>query len=471
MEIKSQKEISKTYILPVYKENESIKFFEESSFSSHINTLLEDFPFEGKTQQTKEFYLDNQQHIVLIGLSKEPSFEEMRKAGNTIYNFSKNYNQVSIALSFEEQLQKSFLEGLMLSDYSFSKYCANKEEDKSSLNFGVIGVNQEIIEDVENLCEVVKEVRDLVNENADITTPQYLEDVAKKFAKKYKLQSTILDEKQIQKQGLNLIHAVGKGSDKPPRLIIVEYNGNPNSKEKTALVGKGITFDTGGTNLKPSGHVEDMKLDMAGAATAYGAFKYLVEQKVEENLLLVMPCAENALSHNAYKPGDVFIGYSGRSVEVMNTDAEGRLVLADALSYAQNHFQPTKIIDMATLTGASLVALGPSIIATLGNSQDALTQIFESGETTGERVWQFPIYDEHREMLKSPIADCKNIGGKLGGTITAAAFLEQFIEDGVEWTHLDMAGPAWFDSQKSYVPRYATGIGVRLLVDYIKNKK
>lgn len=468
MNIKSSNNLSKSHIVPVYNQKEKINFFNKNKFEKEIKTLLKEFSFKGNSLETKELYIEKQ-HIILLGLSKEPELEELRKAGNTIYNISKNLEEISVEIPFEKEKQKAFLEGLMLSNYSFDKYFSKKNPCKTTVS--ILNIESKIIKEIKEITNVVKEVRDLVNENSDITTPEYIEKISKDFAKKHKLPSKILNEKQIEKQGLNLLHAVGKGSDKPPRLIVIEYIGDKSSKEKTALVGKGITFDTGGTNLKPSGFVEDMKLDMGGAAIAYGTFKYLVEQKVKKNLILVLSCAENAISDRAYKPGDVIKSYNGITVEVMNTDAEGRLVLADALSYTQKHFKPTEIIDMATLTGACPVALGPSIIAILGNNKKAISSIFESGEVTGERCWELPIYDEHREMLKSPIADCKNLGGKFGGTITAAAFLEQFIEKNITWTHLDIAGAAWFKAPKNYIPQYATGIGVRLLSNYIINKK
>ena len=290
------------------------------------------------------------------------------------------------------------------------------------------------------------------------------------FQKKNKLKIKILNEKQIQKEKLNLIYNVGKGSSNPPRLIIVEYNGNPKSKEKIALVGKGLTYDSGGLNLKPTGYIETMKLDMGGAATVLGAFKTAVELKIKKNIVLVIGTAENAIDANSYKPGDVIKSYDGKTVEIKNTDAEGRLVLADSLAYLQKNYKPTHIIDLATLTGACLVALGPSLIAILGNDDKMKEEIFNSSQKTNDKGWHLPIYDEHREMNKSQIADIKNLGGKYAGTITAAAFLESFINKEVKWTHLDIAGAAFSESSKieKYIPSYGgTGIGVRLLIDYL----
>lgn len=472
MEVITTNKLEKKHCFFYYTTKDSFEFHNSSQHSKikkNIKEQLEAFSFNAQKEDSKElFFKENQ--IIIVKVPQNPTLEEIRKAGFKTYHTTKNYDEIGVEIPFEHEDEKrEFIIGYYLSTYSFNKYISKKETTSTKLHCE--NISQDTIDYAKTLAQNVHEVRDLVNENSDVATPVYIEKLTKKFAKKHNLKTHILDERQIVEKGLNLLYGVGKGSSNPPRLIIVEYLPNQSSKDLLALVGKGITFDTGGTNLKPSGFIEDMRLDMGGAATAYGTFKQLVEQKVQKNLLLVMSCAENSISHNSYKPGDVITGYGGKSVEVMNTDAEGRLVLADALSYLQKNFKPTQIIDMATLTGACPVALGPSLIAILGNSQETITQIFESGEKTGERVWQLPIYDEHREMLKSPIADCKNIGGKLGGAITAAAFIEQFIEKDINWTHLDIAGAAWSTSQKEYIPQYATGIGVRLLVDYILSKK
>ncbi len=468
MEIQTAENTQKKHCFFYHTTKESFEFHNPKHNSEIKNTLKKELTqhnFNSQKEDTKELFTQNT-HAFILKVSQNPTLEEIRKAGHKTYTLTKNYDEVGIEIPFEdEEEKKEFLMGYLLSTYSFNKYLSKKETITQKILCE--NISQELIEKTKNLAQNVFEVRNLVNENSDIATPEFLEKKAVELAKKHNLKTHILDEKEIVSKGLNLLYAVGKGSSNPPRLVIVEYTPNPNSSEMLALVGKGITFDTGGTNLKPSGYIEDMRLDMGGAATAFGTFKELVEQKHDKNLVLVMPCAENSISHNAYKPGDVVTGYAGISVEVLNTDAEGRLVLADALSYLQENFKPTQIIDMATLTGACPVALGPSLIAVMGNSQKTIKEIFSSGEKTGERVWQLPIYDEHREMLKSPIADCKNIGGKFGGAITAAAFLEQFIKEGINWTHLDIAGAAWFKSQKEYIPQYATGIGVRLLVDYI----
>ncbi|MCA9459201.1 MAG: leucyl aminopeptidase family protein, partial [Nanoarchaeota archaeon] len=368
----------------------------------------------------------------------------------------------------EEEI-KATIEGLDLSNYTFDKYISKKDESNFEINLDIPDKYKKLLDETIKINTQVKFTRDLINENSEDMTPLALEKLAKEFAKKNKLKIKILNEKEIQKEKLNLLWAVGKGSQFPPRLIILEYNGNPKSKEITALVGKGITFDTGGINLKPSGFLEDMKCDMGGAATAFGTFRASVETKLKKNLILVMSCAENAISGKAYKPGDVFISHANISVEIANTDAEGRLALADALSYLQKKYKPTTIIDLATLTGASLVALGPSLIAMMGNDKSTMKQIFESGEKTFERVWELPIYDEHRDLMKSKIADIKNLGGKFGGCITAGAFLEKFIKENIKWVHLDIAGAAYARKSDLYIPEFGTGRGVRLLVDYLKN--
>jgi leucyl aminopeptidase len=299
--------------------------------------------------------------------------------------------------------------------------------------------------------------------------PQYLANLVEDFAKKHHLKTTVLDEKDMKKEGLGLILAVGQGAVHQPRLIIAEYHGDPKSKERIALVGKGIVFDSGGMNLKPTGYIEDMKTDMAGAATCFGAFKSAVELKLKKNVILVMCCAENAISNTAFKPGDMFIAYNGLGVEITNTDAEGRLVLADGLAYVQKNFKATTIIDLATLTGACMVALGFTTAGLFCNDKKLRDDLIETGEETGERIWELPVFDEHRESMKSKVADLKNSEAKgYGGASKAAAFMEKFIEENTKWAHLDIAGPAEGKKDEYYVPELGTGRYLRTLVEFLR---
>jgi leucyl aminopeptidase len=471
MEIKLGKSLEKDLVFFVYEQRKSLKFFTEEfkEIKKEAQEDAKNHNFELKNENIHEAVFKKRK-VFLFVISKNYSPEELRKAGAQLTQFlkRKKSKETSIELPKEEKEEvQAFIEGLELSSYSFDKYKKEKETN-FKINLKLLLPNRftPTVKRTQMLCEEVKKTRDLVNENSYIVTPQYFEKEAKVFARKEKLKIKILDEKAIQKEKLNLLWAVGKGSEFPPRLIIVEYRGDPKSKEKIALVGKGITFDTGGVNLKPTNFIEEMRCDMAGAATVFGAFKAAVRLKLKKNLVLVLSCAENAISGSAFKSGDIYTSYSGLSVEISNTDAEGRLVLADALSYVQKHYKATTIIDMATLTGACMVALGFDLAGLFGNSKKLNKKLFESGEKTSERIWEFPIYDEHRETLKSSFADLKSIGSRYGGAITAAAFLEKFVDKKVEWAHLDLT----FATTKKgsyYLSDFGTGKGVRLLVDFL----
>jgi leucyl aminopeptidase len=447
--------------LDIPKNKASIKDELESLFSSKEELFLERII----TSKKINFF---------TSIKEEISLEDIRILFGKISRTCKTFKKMNVNLKIPFKKEKEItaaLEGIELGNYSFDKYYSEKKDNKNTLNIILNEKYKNLIKETKIITKNMNFTKDLVNESSYIMTPKKLETLAKEFAKKNKLKTKILDEKQIVKQGLNLLNAVGRASKNPPRLIIVEYNGNPKSKTFKALVGKGITFDTGGVNLKPTGAIESMRIDMGGAATVFGAFKSAVELKIKENLLLVMSCAENAIGGDAYNPGDVYKSYSGKYVEIVNTDAEGRLVLADALSYVQDKYNVEEIIDMATLTGASMVALGENLIALFSNEDSVADKLFNSGELTGDRAWRLPIYDEHRNTLKSITCDIRHHhGGRMGGCIVAAAFLESFIEKGVTWSHLDIAGAAYTKNNPNhYIGNMATGRGVRLVVDYLKN--
>jgi leucyl aminopeptidase len=468
-------DLEKTVVLPCFLKREKVEFFKNSvdkNLLSLVKDKLNKFEFNCKNGNT--IFLDvGEYKILLVGVCEKYILEDLRKSYSSVFKFLKDNKETRVSVVFPDLEKfdtiKAVVEGLDLTDYKFDKYLSDKYKFDIKYSFVLDKKFTKQINEVIVVNSNTKIVRDMVNENACDMTPKKLESVAKVLAKKNKLKIKVLDEKKIISEKLGLLNAVGKGSVNPPRLIIVEYSGDKKSSEKIALVGKGITFDTGGINLKPSGAIEEMRLDMGGAATAFGAFKSAVELGLKKNLILVMSCAENAISGSAYIPGDVFVSHSGKSVEIKNTDAEGRLVLADGLSYVQKHFKPTKIIDLATLTGACLVALGPSLIAILGNDEKFEEEIYSCGENVCERGWRLPIHDEHRDLLKSEVADFSNLGGKMGGCISAAAFLEKFIEKNISWVHMDIAGAAFSEKENNYVPVNATGRGVRLLVNYFEN--
>jgi leucyl aminopeptidase len=465
--------------------------------NSRLSIKLTDFlkKVNFKNSDLNNFFYSSDSFYFIQNINLN-DLENIRRAGSKVFDFMKSNEFKKIIFNLDNLSNKlfkdreisvndfiyAFLEGICLSDYDFfSKYKKdNKNNKKLEFEFSIQDTKtkiknfKNILKELKSVSKAVKFTRDLVNENADIMTPSKLESLAMDFAKKHKLKINVLDEKKIKKTGLNLLYNVGKGAKNPPRLIIMEYIGNKSSKSKIALVGKGITFDTGGINLKPSGFLEDMKSDMGGAATVFGAFRAIVENKLKKNVICVISSAENAIDGASYKPGDIIKSYKGLYVEIGNTDAEGRLALADALSYVQDKYNPTHIIDMATLTGACLVALGPKLIAMMGNNKEMKKNIFDVGEKVYERVWELPIYEEHRKAIETKYADVCNISKgafrRFGGAITAGAFLEKFIEKDINWTHLDIAGAARSLLKEYYIPEFGTGRGVRLIYSYIKEK-
>jgi leucyl aminopeptidase len=267
---------------------------------------------------------------------------------------------------------------------------------------------------------------------------------------------------------MNALLGVAAGSHQPPKLIILEYAGGKKGDAPIALVGKGLTFDSGGISMKPAEKMDEMKTDMSGGAAVMAVIMAAADLKLPVNIVGLVPATENMPGGSALKPGDILKSYSGKTIEVLNTDAEGRLILADALSYASK-YKPAAIIDIATLTGACIVALGDDVIGMLGTDEQLKKEINQAAQTTGELVWELPLWESYSELIRSDIADYKNSGGRTAGTITAAAFLGKFVGD-YPWVHLDIAGPAWTAKDKAYIPRGASGVTVRLLVEYLQNR-
>ncbi|HBP5359595.1 MULTISPECIES: leucyl aminopeptidase [Pseudomonas aeruginosa group] len=305
--------------------------------------------------------------------------------------------------------------------------------------------------------------RDLGNLPPNVCHPTFLGEQAKALAKEFKgLKVEVLDEKKLRELGMGSFLAVAQGSEQPPRLIVLQYNGAKKDEAPHVLVGKGITFDTGGISLKPGLGMDEMKFDMCGAASVFGTFRAVLELQLPINLVGLLACAENMPSGGATRPGDIVTTMSGQTVEILNTDAEGRLVLCDALTYAER-FKPQSVVDIATLTGACIVALGSNTSGLMGNNEALVRQLLKAGEFADDRAWQLPLFDEYQEQLDSPFADIANIGGPKAGTITAGCFLSRFAKK-YHWAHLDIAGTAWISGGKD---KGATGRPVPLLTQYL----
>ncbi|MGM0595381.1 MAG: leucyl aminopeptidase [Pseudomonadota bacterium] len=309
--------------------------------------------------------------------------------------------------------------------------------------------------------------KDLSNLPGNVCTPTYLADQARTLARQHKsIKTTILDEKQMEKLGMGALLSVSRGSRQPAKLIVMEFAGTTakNKQKPIVLVGKGLTFDAGGISLKPAASMDEMKYDMCGGASVFGTMKAIAEMELPINVVGVVPSSENLPDGEANKPGDIVTTMSGQTVEILNTDAEGRLILCDALTYSQK-FDPSLVIDIATLTGACIVALGSHASGLLANDEDLAGKLLEAGQKTGDRAWQLPLWEEYDEQLKSPFADMANIGGKGAGTITAASFLARYTKE-FKWAHLDIAGTAWLSNAE----KGATGRPVPLLTQFLIEK-
>lgn len=454
---------------------------------SHVKDLGD---FKAKREESHIVTLHKNQKIkrvLLIGLGdKKTADEEVLRRSYSIAIkkvHSLKLNKISsivpdVTVS-EQKLIKAIVEGVGLSNYQFQKYINDKERKVNPITDLTIYHDKtkkpekftKTINEACTLCKYTNIARDLVNENSNRKFSLEFSKIIKSVSEENNLEIIELEEEKLKELNMNLILAVNSGSNHPPRLLEINYEGAPNSSKRVALVGKGVTFDTGGLNLKPTKSIEDMKLDMAGAATVVSIINCAAELKLKLNITAVVPLVENMIGPSAYKPGDIFDSYAKKSVEIRNTDAEGRLILADALAYTIDKYKPDLVVDIATLTGACLVALGEFYAGVMANDQKMMDQLLKSSVDTSECVWQLPLYDDLAKSLKSDIADLTNSSSKrFGGTIFGGLFLKEFVGK-TPWIHIDFAGPAFFESNHYYMKKGGTGFGVRLMIDFLKNVK
>lgn len=366
---------------------------------------------------------------------------------------------------------QAIAEGAILGLYSFHKYRSVPDQgdgeieelDIVTADSGGAPALEQACEKGAAIAEATNLARNMINEPSNHMTPTEMAEVAKDLAHKYGLELTILDRDQMRRKGMGAILAVAQGSQHPPKFIVLRYRGDPASSHTMGLIGKGITFDSGGISLKPSEGMEEMKDDMSGGAIVFAAISVIARLKLNINVAAICGATENLPSGAALKPGDVIRAMNGKSIEVISTDAEGRLTLADALSYAVKHrFSP--LVDVATLTGACRIALGQVATGVFSNNQEFAGKLLDAAARAGERMWQMPMFEEYKEQNKSEIADMKNSGGRYGGAITAAQFLAEFVAD-TPWAHLDIAGTSYTDKVSGYNVKGATGVAVRTLVE------
>lgn len=423
--------------------------------------------------------------VVVVGLGEEGklSLDSFRCAAAHAVRESKARRGVSIAFAFpelskgftDEAIARALLEGAILADYRYARYRTSEKEDTAGelkeIHLVYIGKSQQMSKALtmaQVLAQAVCFTRDLCNEPGNILTPSELAKTAKKLAKECKLKCDVLDEARMKSLKMNALLAVSQGSSEPAKLITLDHHPKgAKNKKPIVLVGKGITFDTGGISIKPGQEMHKMKYDMSGGAVVMGIMKAVAQLNIPLHVIGIIPTSENMPDGKAYKPGDVITASNGKNIEIINTDAEGRMILADALVYAQR-YKPGVIIDFATLTGACVVALGYASAGMVGTDSGSMDKLRRASETTGEKIWELPLFDEYKTQIKSSVADIKNTGGRAAGTLTAAAFLSHFVAE-IPWVHLDIAGTAWAEKDSPYCSKGSTGFGVRLVVEALKN--
>ena len=416
--------------------------------------------------------------ILFVTYSEVKSYENetWKMAGHNLLKAMKDNHIKNIDVdlsSLAPETYSSLCLGMLLSSYSFTKYFGEKKLSCLHIIDSITLVSSDkkntetAIKSAQNVYQHVAWARDMINEPSNAVYPETFVSIAKKECKSRNIKVTTIDMKQMKTLGLNGILAVNAGSKNPPAMFIGEYK-NPKAKKTIVLVGKGVTFDSGGMSLKPADSMVTMKDDMGGAAAVCGALFLLADKQVNANIIAIAPLTDNKTGSGAQNPGDIIKMYNGTTVEVLNTDAEGRIILGDALAYGVKKYKPDYIIDIATLTGACPVALGKHASGLMGNDKKLIEAIKEAGDATYERVWELPMFSEYKDQLKSQVGDIVNTGGRGAGTIVAGFFLSNFIDE-TKWAHIDIAGTAFLDAPHNYLPQGATGVGVRLLTKMVKN--
>jgi leucyl aminopeptidase len=494
MRIATQKSLDKKQdllVIGIFKEDkDNLKDFNKD-LSNELLAAGKRKSFSRKWDETHSTKISGQD-VVVLGLGKEKEFnsERLRRALGKAVKIAKSRRVSSFSTNVvdlaretknidELNLGRAASEGIILSNYYFSKYLSKEKQDKhkglnlSSLQWSGSGaVFGKGLKQGRVIAEATNFVKELVNEPAGVANSIFIEKAARRVAAtSSRIGIKVLGETELKKLGMGSMLGVNAGSKNPPKLIILEYKGG--GKERpTALVGKGITFDSGGYNLKPTRYIEDMHTDMAGSAAVLGTIKAAASLGLKKNLVGVMGMCENMVSHTAQHPGDIVKAFNGKTIMIGNTDAEGRLVLADALAYTQKKYNPSIMVDLATLTGACVVALGYYSAAGIGKDEKLLNELKEAGLASGDKVWPMPFFDDYQDWMDGQFSDLNNIAqkgkGYEAGSITAGVFLSKFIDlEKTRWAHLDIAGSAYWGVDNEYVQKGATGSGVRVLTYWL----
>jgi leucyl aminopeptidase len=465
----------------------------DKALSGALRDLLKSGEFQGKSQQTVLFHTQGRiqaKRVLLVGLGKRQAArldtvrqamgiaaKRVRQAGAR--SFAAPLHGLTLSGTSRVDLVQAMVEGAILGCYQFDLYRSEKNsEPKDLARMTVVEARaQHLSESREGIrrglasAEAAVFVRDLCNHPSNVMTPARIAAEAKAIGKERGVRVKILEQGEAEKLGMGAFLGVARGSHEPPKFIILEYRGTGGARRSgrnlkpIVLVGKTITFDTGGISLKPAENMEQMKADMTGGAEVLATVRAASRLRLPLHIIGILPATENMPGGRAIKPGDILTTLSGKTVEVQNTDAEGRLILADGLAYA-TRLKPAAIIDVATLTGACMVALGQFAVGMFSNNDALKKRIQLAGDKAGERVWEMPLWDDYFEQLRSDVADMRNIGGRGGGMITAAIFLSKFVGDW-PWVHLDIASTDWSERERAYIPKGPTGIGTRLLIQYL----
>lgn len=474
MELNIVKSIEKNYdsiLVFLYEGEKEIGFFQKNL--EKVNSFLESKKFKGKNAEKLTLTIEEDSKFIdisFIGLGEREKADnfEMRR---TVYGALQGLKSKELLIVSENNHDSyAFVETIILSDYKFDKYKSKDKEaeEKSEKNIDVlINLSEEKLVEAKILAESIKITRDLVNEPSNVIYPETLALEAKKCGEEFGFEVEIFDEDKIKELGMEAFLAVARAAHDRPKFIVMRYFGGAKNDEVIGLVGKGLTYDTGGLSLKPSNSMDTMKSDMGGAATVIGAMAAIARQKLNKNVISVIAACENSIGGNAYRPGDIIGSMAGKKIEILNTDAEGRLTLIDAVHYIINNEKVNNVIDIATLTGAALVALGTTTTAALSNNDELYQKMDKAAKDSDERLWRLPNYPEYGKLIESKIADYKNIGGRWAGTITAGMFIEKFVGE-TPWIHLDIAGTSWADAPYDYYTLGGTGQMVRTLYNFVK---
>ncbi|MDF1578448.1 MAG: leucyl aminopeptidase [Desulfurivibrionaceae bacterium] len=483
-----------TVVYPVRQRKSKAPTCPDRQVSSYLKEAFALGDFSGKVDEKLVFYLPAASpgkgggkpvRILAVGLGKEdPDRELFRKVGGEIARAVAKLKVGKLRIRMLEdpgfslaENAKALTEGLILGTYRFDRHKKIKkgEEPKRIREIIIHSSRAQTLRAAvfqgKTAAVAVCSARDMANEPGNFLTPGDFARMGRELAEKHGLACKVFEKAAMKKMGMGGIVAVNQGSAQPPKMVVLEYRSTGRAAPTLLLVGKGLTFDSGGISLKPGSGMEDMKYDMCGGAAVMAVMQAIGELKPDGiNVVGIVPATENLPGPEALKPGDVITLYNGKTVEVINTDAEGRLILADALAYGVDKFKPAAVVDIATLTGAVIIGLGHHRTGLLGNDDKLAEKLLAIGDSCGEPSWRLPLGEEYEKQLKSEIADLKNIGGRPAGTITGACFLKEFVGD-IPWAHLDIAGTAWNYTKKSYIPKGPSGVGVRTLIELVMNWK